>query len=190
MFHTQLAIDQRLVVANAKADTVRMIIYSDAGWTMETAGNTAPWAAILKGSGTGKDYAIITVTDNNANLPRSGATFVVRAGAKTDTIQLRQKGLVPTLAITAASVSSPAAGGAVQTAINTNIPRDSMLVSYVYDANGTDWISGLEIADNNLQFNVAANETTVDRMAKLYLSYLDALGKTTKDSLIVNQLKP
>ncbi|MBO9619503.1 MAG: BACON domain-containing protein [Niabella sp.] len=187
-FHTDLAMDQRVIVAPATADTVNMVVYSSGSWTMEAI-DAAPWATISKGSGSGKAYATVITTDNSANLPRS-ARFVVKSGAKADTVQLGQKGIVPTIAITATSVAAPAAGGAIQTAINTNLPLNIMSVGYIYDANGSDWISGLQIANNNLSFNVAANGTTAARTATIFLSYLDAIGSTAKDSLKVTQPKP
>lgn len=187
-FKTDLAIDQRAITLGAAADTTKFIVYANGNWTTENRDN-ASWVTIQKGSGTGgKDYAIISVTDNSTDLPRA-TTLVVKAGSRTDTIKLGQKGIVPKIAITATTVSSPAAGGTIQTAIDTNLPLNIMNVSYTY-ASGSDWISGLQIANQNLVFTVDANTTTAARSAKIYLSYLDAVGATAKDSLTVNQVKP
>jgi hypothetical protein len=186
-FKTDLAVDSRFIILNGPADTTKMVIYSDRSWTMESIDDT-PWLTVQNASGNGTAYAVVAVTDNSANLPRIGR-LLIKAGDKTDTIRLGQRGIVPKIAITATSVSGPAAGGAIQTPITTNLPLDIMNVSYTYDANGTDWISDLQIANDNLSFNVAANGATADRSATIFLSYLDAVGTTTKDSIKVNQVK-
>ena len=186
-FNTDLALDSRSFTLNAAADTAKIVVYSDGKWTLDAI-DTAFWISIQKASGSGKDYAVVSVTDNSGNFPRRGR-LVVRAGAKTDTIKLGQKGIVPKIAIQATNVQSLAAGGVIQTPIDTNLPLHMMSVNYKYDANGQDWISNLQIADNNLLFSVDANSNASARSATLYLSFLDAIGTTTKDSIKVNQLK-
>lgn len=187
-FNTDLALDSRFIILNAPADTTRIVVYSDHNWTMENRDN-APWITVQKGSGNGTDYAIVSVPENTSNYPRA-AVLTFNANGKTDTLKLGQRGAItPTLVITATSVSAPAAGGAVQTAINTTLPLDAMNVGYTYGT-GNDWLSGLQIVDGRLSFNVAANETTATRMAKIYLSYADILGTNIRDSLTVNQAKP
>lgn len=186
-FNTDLALDSRFIILNAPADTTKIVVYSDHDWSMENRDN-APWVAIQKGSGSGTAYGVIAVTANLSNYARA-STLVFRSGDKTDTLKLGQRGvLTPTLAITAAAISPVAAASAVSTAITTNLPLNMMNVSYSGD--GSAWISGLAITNNNLLFNVAANKTAAVRSSKIYLSYLDVLGTSVKDSLSVNQAKP
>lgn len=52
-----------------------------------------------------------------------------------------------------------------------------------------DWFSGLQIANNDLSFIVAANGTTAARSTTIRLHYLAAIGITAKNSLKINQLK-
>jgi hypothetical protein len=143
-FNPDLAIDQRTITLNASADTTKIMVYSNKNWTIEYS-DQASWITIPKASGTGKAYAIVSVTDNSAGLPRA-ATLVIKAGAKSDTIRLGQKGIIPQIAITATMVSSLAAGGTIQTAIETNLPLSIMNVTYTY-ASGSNWISGLQIVN-------------------------------------------
>lgn len=186
-FNTDLALDSRFIILNAPADTTKIVVYSDHNWTMENRDNVS-WITVRKGSGNGTEYAIVAVTANISDYARA-STLLFRSGSKTDTLKLGQRGVItPTIAITATTVSPAAAGDAVSTAINTNLPLNVMNVSYSED--GSSWISGLAIADNNLTFNVAANTTSAARSSKIYLSYLDILGTTAKDSLTVNQIAP
>jgi all-beta uncharacterized protein len=188
-FNTDLAVDSRFIILNAPADTTKMVIYSDHSWTMENRDN-ASWITLKKSSGEGTEYAIVAVPANTSNYPRA-ATLLLKAAGKTDTIRLGQRGLItPTLAITAAALSAPANGGTMQTAINTTLPFSDMTVSYTYDANGAGWITNLNIAGANLNFDLAKSTAPVARVGKIYLSYLDILGTSVKDSLIVNQAKP
>lgn len=181
-FEPELAINQRAVYLSAISDTAKMMVYSSGNWTVENRDN-ATWVMLQKGSGNGQDYAIVSVTDNSTALPRA-TTLVVRSGSLSDTFKLGQRGIVPKIAITAASVASPAAGGIIQTAIDANISLAIMKVSF------SDWISDVQIVDKNLGFKVAANTTAATRKGVIYMSYLDAIGTNTLDSLVVNQAKP
>ncbi|MCH5596447.1 BACON domain-containing protein [Niabella ginsengisoli] len=188
VFNTDLALDSRFIILNAPADTTKIVVYSDHNWTMENRDN-ASWITIQKGSGNGTAYAIVAVPNNTSDYPRA-ATLLFKAGNKIDTLKLGQRGIVtPALAITAASVAAPAAGGVVQTAINTTLPLSAMNVGYTYAA-GNNWISGLQIADGKVSFSVTGNETAEARTAKVYLSYSDVLGINIRDSLTVNQPRP
>lgn len=186
-FNTDLALDSRFIILNAPADTTKIVVYSDHSWTMENRDN-ASWIIVQKGSGNGMAYAIVAVTANISDYARA-STLLFKSGSKTDTLKLGQRGVItPTIAITATTVSSPATGAAISTAINTNLPLSVMNVDYSGD--GRSWISGLAIAGNNLSFNVVENTTSAARSSKIYLNYLDVLGTTAKDSLTVNQLQP
>ncbi len=186
-FNTDLALDSRFIILNAPADTTKIVVYSDHSWTMENRDN-ASWIIVQKGSGNGMAYAIVAVTANISDYARA-STLLFKSGSKTDTLKLGQRGVItPTIAITATTVSSPATGTAISTAINTNLPLSVMNVDYSGD--GRSWITGLAIAGNNLTFNVAENTNSAARSSKIYLNYLDVLGTTAKDSLTVNQLQP
>lgn len=183
-FITDLAIDSRIVRLNALADTTRIVVYSEGDWTVE--GDTSTWLTLQTASGNGKGYAVAEVTDNSLELPRM-ARLIVRANGQADTIQVQQRGLVPTLAINDATAQSIANGGTLKTPINTNIPLNKMEVSFRYDDNGANWISNLQMNDGYLFFKVDTNKTAAVRSAVLFLSYLDALGTTTKDSIQIDQ---
>jgi len=76
----------------------------------------------------------------------------------------------------------------MKTPIVTNVPFTLMIHAEVYDAaGGTNWLSGLEIKDNCLNFTLGQNTTAASRQVTLRLSYLDGLGTTNKDSIIITQ---
>lgn len=183
-FSTDLAIDSRIVRLNALADTTRIIVYSDGDWQLEA--DTSSWVTVQTGSGNGKANALVAVTDNSLNLPRM-AKLIVKANSKTDTIQLQQRGLVPTLIINDTTAQSIANGGTLKTPINTNIPLQKMDVSYRFDANGQNWVTDLQLTDGYLYFKVDTNKTASVRTAMLFLSYIDVMGVTVKDSIKINQ---
>jgi len=186
-FNTDLALDSRFIILKAPADTTKIVVYSDHDWTMENRDNAA-WVTIQQGAGSGTAYGVVAVTANTSDYPRA-ATLLFKSGSKTDTLKLGQRGLItPVITITATTVSPVAAAGSVSTAITTSLPLDLMTLSYSGD--GSTWISGLAIAGTSLTFNVAANTGTAARSSKIYLSYLDILGTSVKDSLAVNQAKP
>ncbi|WP_346237702.1 BACON domain-containing protein [Niabella insulamsoli] len=188
VFNTDLALDSRFIILNAPADTTKIVVYSDHSWTVEHPEN-ASWLTLQQNAGSGTAYAIVAVNDNLSDYPRA-TTLYFKAGDKTDTLRLGQRGLiVPRLTITAASVNAPALGGNIQTAITTTLPLDALSPAYSYSA-GSDWISGLQVVEGKLLFNVAANESAASRSAKIYLSYADLLGTNLKDSLVVNQPRP
>lgn len=186
-FNTDLGLDSRFIILNAPADTTKIVVYSDHNWTMENKDNV-PWVIVQKGSGAGTAYAIVEVQANTDDYPRA-ATLVFKAGGKTDTLKLGQRGLItPKIAITATSVASVATGGTVSTAIDASLPLNKMELSYSEE--GNTWISDLAIINNNLTFNVAPNTTAAARTAKIYLNYVDLLGTVARDSLSVSQARP
>ncbi|RBL88556.1 hypothetical protein DF182_18430 [Chitinophaga flava] len=185
-FSTPLGIDTRIVQVGAGADTTRIIVYADGDWNMELAAET-PWLQLQTSSGHGKGNALIEVKDNSGQLPRA-AKLVVKGGGKSDTIVLQQKGITPLLAITDETAQTIANGGTYKSAINTNIPLDLMTVGYGYDSSGTtNWVSGLQIKDGYLFFKVDTNQLATARSVALRLSYLDALGTTTRDTILIKQ---
>ncbi|QJB33476.1 BACON domain-containing protein [Chitinophaga oryzae] len=185
-FSTPLAIDARIIRLGAAADTTRFIVYADGDWNLELAAET-PWLQLQTTSGHGKSDALVEVTDNSGQLPRA-AKLVVKGGGKSDTIVLQQKGLTPALAIMDETAQTIANGGTYKSVINTNVPLDLMTVGYGYDSTGTvNWLSGLQVKDGYLFFKVDTNQLPVARTVMLRLSYLDALGTTTKDSIVIKQ---
>ncbi|MBC9912360.1 BACON domain-containing protein [Chitinophaga varians] len=185
-FSTPLAIDARIIRLGAAADTTRFIVYADGDWKLELT-EEAPWLRLQTTNGHGKSDALVEVTDNSGQLPRA-AKLVVKGGGKSDTIILQQKGLTPALAITDETAQTIANGGTYKSGINTNVPLDLMTVGYGYDATGpVNWVSGLQVKDGYLFFKVDTNQLPVARTVMLRLSYLDALGTTTKDSLLIRQ---
>jgi len=185
-FKTDLAVDRKAVRVADSAASTHILVYADGDWTAQLQDN-ADWVKLDKASGNGNGEIIATVQSNAGNLPRA-VNILINAGAKTDTISLQQKGLVPTITITDASANGIASGGAMKTAIVTNVPFNLMQHEEVYDATGgSNWISGLDIQGTNLVFTLGQNNSTTSRQAVIRLSYLDATGATAKDSLIVTQ---
>ncbi len=185
-FSTPLAIDSRIVRVDALADTTRIIVYADGDWKMEPVSET-PWLQLQTNSGRGKGEVLVQVKDNSGQLPRA-AKLVVRGGGKSDTIVLQQKGIVPLLTLTDKTAQTISNGGTYKTAINTNIPLNLMTVACSYDSTGSaNWISELQIKDGYLFFKTDTNQLSVMRSMVLRLSYLDALGTTTRDTLLIQQ---
>lgn len=185
-FSTDLAIDSRTVRVAADAASTRLIVYSDGSWTAKTL-QDAPWATLKNSSGKGKGEILVDLEDNSGNLPR-GVQILIEAEGKTDTISLQQRGIIPAIAITDATANSIANGGTIRTPISTNVPLNLMDVSYRYVTEGqADWISDVNIQNNYLYFKVAQNQTPAPRVGVLRLSYLDALGTVTRDSITITQ---
>ncbi|MBO9634352.1 MAG: BACON domain-containing protein [Chitinophagaceae bacterium] len=185
-FSTELAIDSRTVRVAADAKSTRLIVYANGGWTMEPLGQ-GEWFTLRNSSGDGKGEVLVDLTNNAANLPRA-VKLLVKAGSKTDTISLQQRGLTPTINITDVTANSIANGGTIKTPITTNVPLSLMNVTYRYITEGqVDWLSDLKIENGFLFMKVAGNPTAAARSGVLKLEYLDALGTITRDSITINQ---
>lgn len=185
-FSTDLAVDSRIVRVAADADTTRIIVYAEGDWRMEPAEKVS-WARLTNDRGSGKGQVIVQLDNNTGNLPRAVMLYV-KANGKTDSISLQQRGLVPALAITDTTAISIANGGSLKTVINTNVPMELMKVSYRFLTEGQqNWLSDLSIKDGYLYFKADTNRSAEARSAIMKLSYLDALGTTTTDSIIVRQ---
>lgn len=185
-FSTDLAIDRPMIRVADSAASARILVYSDGNWNVKLQGDTS-WVKLdrVSGSGTGEFIAIFE--SNFGNLPRA-INIIISSNNKIDTVSLQQRGLVPTINITDATANGISIGGAMKTAIITNVPFNFMVHAEVYPAIGeANWISDLSINGTNLVFTLGPNNTTTSRQAVVRLSYLDAMGTTTKDSLIINQ---
>ncbi|MGN6508362.1 MAG: DUF5689 domain-containing protein [Chitinophaga sp.] len=185
-FSTGLAIDSRIVRLGANADTTQIIVYADGEWSVEPEEKT-DWMSLQSDAGNGKGSVLAEVTDNNGQLPRA-VKLIVRAGGKTDTISLQQSGLVPKIAIADTTLQSIANGGALKTAISTNVPLEKMTVGFRYeDAAQSNWLKDVSITDGYLFVKADSNKSPNARACMLSLSYLDALGATTADSVRIVQ---
>lgn len=185
-FSTDLAIDSRIVRLNANADTTQIIVYADGKWSIEPAEET-DWMQLQSTAGNGKGSVRAEVTDNNGQLPRA-VKLIVRAAGKTDTISLQQRGLVPQVAIADTTLQSIANGGSLKTVIATNVPLEKMTIDYRYeDAAQTGWLKEVSISNGYLFVKADTNKTATARTGMLTLSYLDALGTTTRDSVRIRQ---
>ena len=184
-FSTDLAINRRIIKVAATEGSTRVLVFADGDWSAKTIGD-ASWVTLDKASSSGKGEFLASFTNNEVELPRA-VLIVISANNKTDTISLQQRGIVPVLNILDANANGIAGGGAMKTAITTNIPFNLMSHVEVYDASSTGWITNLAITGTNLTFSLDKNPSPVARQAVLRLSYLDALGTTTKDSLIITQ---
>lgn len=185
-FSTDLAIDSRIVRLNANADTTQIIVYADGKWSVEPAEET-DWMQLQSTAGNGKGSVRAEVTDNNGQLPRA-VKLIVRAAGKTDTISLQQRGLVPQVAIADTTLQSIANGGSLKTVIATNVPLEKMTIDYRYeDAAQTGWLKEVSISNGYLFVKADTNKTAAARTGMLTLSYLDALGTTTRDSVRIRQ---
>ncbi|WP_341837216.1 DUF5689 domain-containing protein [Chitinophaga pollutisoli] len=185
-FTTELAIDQRIVRLNAAADTTQLIVYAEGPWTIAPIDN-AEWVKLQSSSGDGKGSIRAEVTSNEGNLPRA-VKLLVKAGSLTDTISLQQRGLVPQVAIADTTVQSISNGGMLKTVIATNVPLEQMSISYRYDAPATEnWLSNLTISNGYLLVKADTNRSADARSGVVTLSYLDALGTTTRDSVRIRQ---
>ncbi|WP_295128781.1 DUF5689 domain-containing protein [uncultured Chitinophaga sp.] len=186
-FSTDLAIDSRTITIAAPADTTKFIVYADGDWSVEPI-DTASWLTLTAKSGSGKGQAVAQLTDNSVNLPRF-VRLLVKAGGKTDTVRLQQRGLVPTLAIADVSAQTIANGGTFKTPVNTNVPMEQMVVSYTHRTEGQqNWVSDLRIEKGYLYFKADTNHTAAARTSVLKLTYKDALNVTISDTLAISQL--
>jgi hypothetical protein len=184
-FSTALAIDSRIVRLNANADTTQIIVYADGDWQIAPAEET-DWVRLQATGGSGKGSVRAEVTDNNGNLPRA-VKLVVKGGGRTDTISLQQRGLTPQLAIADTTSESISSGGQFKSVILTNVPLEKMSVAYRFEGADPAWLSNLAITNGYLTFKADSNKTAATRTGVITLSYLDALGATTRDSIRVRQ---
>ncbi len=114
--------------------------------------------------------------------------LIVRAGNRTDTVSLQQRGLTPQIAIADTTLQSIANGGSLKSVITTNVPLDKMSVSYRFDDPAQEgWLKEATISNGYLFLKADTSKSAAQRTGMLTLSYLDALGSTTRDSVRIRQ---
>ena len=81
----------------------------------------------------------------------------------------------PRLTLSQTEVNVPADGGTFSVAFQVSNPREGAEVSA--DAGANDWVTGLEVVGNNINFDVAVNEATETRSVDVTVSYPGAADK-------------
>ena len=182
-FSPDLAINAKIVRLAEVAATTRIQVFADDAWQVSTAENN--WVTLDKTDGNGKSEFVATVTSNAGQLPRAVQIYVKAAG-KTDTVFLQQRGLTPTITLVDANMNGVAGNG--KTLLTTNVPFEQIKKEIVYKTVGqADWLSNMTFDGQYLGIDFAATASTEPRQAVLMLSYVDALGATVKDEILITQ---
>ncbi len=184
-FKTDLALNARIVRLADSAATTRVQVYADDSW--EVAANNNDWLKLDKTNGSGKSEFLATVTSNKSQLPRSVEIYV-KAKGKTDTVVIQQRGLTPAINIVDPNMNAVAGNGKMKTLLVTNIPFELLKQDMVYKTVGqNNWLTNVSFNGTYLFMDVASSSSAEPREALLRLSYLDALGTTVKDSILITQ---
>lgn len=184
-FSTDLSLNARIVRIADSAASTRIQVYADDSW--EVMAKTNDWLKLDKTSGSGKSEFLATVTSNAGKLPRSVEVYV-KAKGKIDTVFIQQRGLTPTVNIVDANMNAVAGAGKMKTILTTNVPFDLIKKELAYKTDGqTNWVGDVSFDGTYMFINVLASTTPQPREAMLRLSYLDALGTTVKDSILITQ---
>ena len=184
-FNTDLALNARIVKIADSAATTRIQVYADETWEVSAKAND--WLKLDKTTGAGKSDFLATVTSNKDKLPRAVEIYV-KAKGKTDTVIIQQRGLTPTVNIVDANMNAVAGAGKMKTVLTTNVPFDLIKKELVYKTTGqSNWVGDLSFDGTYMFINVLASTTPQSREAMLRLSYLDAMGTTVKDSILITQ---
>lgn len=188
IYDTDVAINHEIIRVADTAGRTRVLVNAEAGWNAEMVDATQEWVKITSGSGNGSGQFFIEFDSNVGNLPRQ-TKIVVQGGDKKDTILFQQRGIPTTIAIKDTLLTGIAAGGKMKSGIVANIPFELMNVEIRYlNPESIDWISDVNIENgSSLVFSVAKTNESVDRIAILKLSYLDALGTLNQDSIKIKQ---
>ncbi len=184
-FMEDLAMNAKIVRLADSAASTRIQVFAAEHWEVATENND--WVTLDKTSGSGKSDFVATVTSNKDQLPRAVQLYV-KSNGKTDTVFLQQRGLTPSVNIVDANMNAVAGAGKMKTTFSTNIPFDQIKKEAIYQTEGQkDWVSNISFEGGNLLLNVSASTSSQERVALLRLSYLDALGSTIKDSILITQ---
>ena len=184
-FNTDLALNSKIVRLADSAATTRIQVFADDAWQVSP--QTNDWLTIDKTNGSGKSEFLATVTSNKNRLPRALEIYVSAKGKK-DTIVVQQRGLTPTVNIVDPNINAVAGNGKMKTLLNTNVPFDLLKQDIVYTTPGqANWLTKVTFNGTYLLIDVASSASPAPREATLKLSYLDALGATVKDSVLITQ---
>lgn len=115
---------------------------------------------------------------------RRSAVIKVSAGSREDFLQVRQRGVfAETLSLSDASITVSAAGGAVQTRVNSNLPADY----FTLFASDDKAIRKLRLEGNNLCFEVLPSSSRDARSFYVSVSFEDGWGEIMDASITIRQ---
>ncbi|TZF82236.1 BACON domain-containing protein [Pedobacter sp. BS3] len=186
-FRTDLALNARIIRLPDSATSTKIQVYSDNNWKVAVKPGD-DWVTLDRTEGSGKSYITATVTSNKDNPARATEIYITAKGL-TDTVFLQQKGIAQHLKFADRTLNATAPAGDIKTGLSTNIDFDKIEQKIKYTSPGQEnWISNLTYDGTNLTFKVTQNSSNDDaRTATIKLLYIDMLGATITDSILVTQ---
>lgn len=156
--------DEPQPVFGAGGGSLSVAFTSTAAWTAET---DQDWCGVSPAGGeAGSCNVVLTVAENDTPDERN-ATLVLRSGSVTGRLTLVQK-QQDALAVTSRRIEVGAEGGEVTVEVHANVDFE-----YAIGEEASEWLTLVQtraLATTQLQFQVAANESSEKREGKIVLS--------------------
>lgn len=185
----ELGAVQKEYIVDAGTGKVEVEVYSNLKYRINHL-NQASWATLSDNSLFG-DSKFTIAYEFNEEFPRMAAfTITNDIDSRTDTIYLKQRGLiVPTLSMANTSMILNGGGGVQFSDIDCNIPIEDLIMDISYPEEGDqDWITEVDIESGKLTVDSESNiDQLQPRTAVIAMSYVDGWGQEVSLKVNVTQ---
>ena len=166
-----LSVDDTFVTSAASGGQYRIGVQASGRWTASFEEEVG-WVSLETASGDG-DGEIVLDFEANGGLYRFTTLVVSLDGAESVEVSVAQESSEgsPVLALLPGDEPYPAAGGLCEMSYSANVPASELSLRCT-----ADWVSGLEVGEKTVSFNLEANPLESVRRAELLLVCTDAEG--------------
>lgn len=181
--YTNLTVVPKIMRVGDSSGAVGIKIYASGVWRAKIADSTIKWLTIDNKMNGSENIITAHFESNAGNLPRI-AKIAVSLNDETDTVRFKQEGdAFVSMVKDSIIVKSNSVDEAIP--IQTNVPAELLKYS-IKLLDGERWIQNEKIENGQLKFTIIKNEIN-KRVAKIFVSFKDAIGDILKDSVVVVQ---
>lgn len=183
----ELAMDRSELIIAEEGDSCQTVRVFSNGDVSVTSLGLNDWCSINRTTFSGDDTLTVVVSNNKGGFRRMARFLLsLNGGQKTDTLAVKQEGIVTEL--DCAAPYSKVNGAEVDMTefdINTNIPLEQTTTSLSYISGAKNWISNVAIDGDRLLISTLPTESDHTSIAKISSGFVDGWGVSYNLDLFV-----
>ena len=186
----ELAVDQRILEKGDGTSSTIVNVYSNGIVDVELMQKDVDWVQIDKTVIEGDGELTIDLYSNPDGAYRRMCSILLtlREHGLTDTIVVKQNGVVPYLSCPAPYVNADGKESvSVEFPIETNAVTEDMISSVTYLGFSEDWIEKVTVEEEKVVMVLSANTSSITRRAKCTVGFLDGWNEPQNIELFVTQ---
>lgn len=183
-FGRSVALNQKIVELKYGNGSTPVMVYSNTDWDVSLTSHV-DWASIDRTHGKGNGEVKFAYSANYG-LPRK-VGIVITTAEKSDTVMMVQSGIQekPQFHFLSATIKAPKEGGTAYVPFASDMFYNigEVVPKVEYESDDTGWIGDISIACDKINFELADNDSGLERRAVITLRHEDATGTVRSSSI-------